>query len=137
MRTINIPGCEIKLYEDIDEMPVMVYNLFNEYSLKDHNIGSDIEAINRHFERLDFFLARKKTGDAIQERKNMQQTYWNIFNGINFPSLQFACLVHSINGKKVDDYSETGLLELLNSLSKKGLTQKMVRENIEESKKKS
>lgn len=128
---------KLLMYESIDELPINLYNRVNEYALLDYEIGHNISHVNNHFKKLDQFLTSKKIDEAIQERTNLHQNLWNMINKINFPSLQFACFIHSVNGKQVTDYSQEGLTRLLDKLSKKGLTQGMVKGTTEDLKKKS
>ena len=43
--------------------------------------------------------------------------------------LAFCCMVHSINGEEIKDYSESSMEKIQARLSEIGLTQKLVREN--------
>ena len=133
MRTITIGTLrqtEIKFYQDIDETPVDLYNLFNEYSLKDSEIGNTMEAIDKKHSNLATLIAHKRHEDALQALNNLYQTYWSALNGVNYKSLSFGCFIHSVDGIKVEDYSEDGLKLLLHTLSKRGLTMKIVKQEI-------
>lgn len=122
MRIEEINGIKLELYEDIDELPIKNYNAYNEYSLLEHEIGSSLGDINTRFEKLDKFLSKGKLEDAIQERKNLQFLFNNLFDGVYYPSLQFACFIHSVNGEPYNDLRAEKLEELINKLSDSGLT---------------
>ncbi len=135
MRETKIGGKAVRLYDNIDELPIKNYNLMNEYALLDYEIGSTMMDIDKKFKRLDTFLVNKKIPEAIQERKNLHQTFFHAFNGTNFPALQFGCFIFSIDGKKVDDYSQENITKMLNGLG--ALTQGMVKSFTTDIKKKS
>jgi hypothetical protein len=127
MKEIKLKGTKITLYDSIEDLPVKNYNLFNEYSLQDNQIGSTMQDVTVRFEKFDKFLMAKDFDSLLQERKNLQQTFYNMIGKVNFPSLQFACLIHSINGKRIFDYSQENLQKEIDKLSDLGLTQKTVR----------
>ena len=127
---------EVIRYDDIDELVVFNYNLFNEYGLLDAEVGSDLPAIESHFKKLDFFLARKDADQALQVRKNQHQAFYHLFNGTNFPALQWAAMLKSVGGDKIDDYSLASLTSLLRRLSDNGLTMGKVKKDVLDVKKK-
>lgn len=138
MRTLQVGllvKTEVKLYQDIDETPIELYNLFNEYSLKASELGNTMADIDKKHTNLATLIVKKKNEEAVQALNNLYQTYWSTLNHINYKSLCFGCLIHSVGGKKIEDYSEESLRELLKGLSKKGLTMKMVKEEIDSIKK--
>lgn len=122
MKKEVINGITIEMYEDIDELPILNYNSYNEYALLDYEIGSTIQDIAKRFEKLDRFLGAEKIPEAIQERKNLHFLFHNMLSGVNYPSLQFACFIHSVNGKKLHDLRQESLQVILDNLSKKGLS---------------
>lgn len=106
--------------------------LFNLYSLKENEGGSDIYSALKRLEKLDLFLSADKKKDAIQERNNLTSTLLNIFNLTNLKGLQLGCFIYSINDVKIDDYSESNIKEILTKLSKEGVTQKQVSDIVDE-----
>ncbi len=127
----------IERYDDIDELIVSNYNLFNEYALVQSEVGSKMEDIYRHFRNLDIFLAQKKLEEAIQERRNQNQAFYHLLEKNNFPALQWCVLVKSVDGKELVDYSVPTLKALIEDLSKEGLTQGKVKADVDLAKKKS
>ncbi len=113
MKEINIRGNRLKIYENIDELPIDNYNMANEYSLLDYEIGGTLEDIAKKFKRLDSFLAAGKLAEAIQERNNLNNTFWYMLNHVNFPALQFGCYIHSVNDHLIKDYSQDAIKKLL------------------------
>lgn len=125
----------VKLYQDIDETPVDLYNLFNEYSLKDAEIGNSMADIDKRHVNLATLIKKRKHEDALQTVNNLYQTYWSALNKVNHKSLCFGVMVHSINGIEVTDYSQDSVMLMLSSLSKKGLTMKHVKDEVDNLKK--
>lgn len=127
----------IQRTDDINELLVYNYNLFNEYALYDAEVGHTMEAVARHFQRLDLFLANKKMEEALQARKNQNQAFFHIFNHNNFPALQWGVLLQSIDGVRITDYSVDAVKKLVLDLSAEGLTQGKILNDVEAAKKKS
>lgn len=132
----KIGNVAIERFDDIDELVVTNYNLFNQYALLDAEIASDMPGIERHFKNLDFHLARKQFDEAIQCRKNQHQAFYHLFNGTNFPALQWAAMLRSVDGKRLEDYSMDTLKLHLDLLSREGLTMAKIKADILAAKKK-
>jgi hypothetical protein len=137
-RTIGLPLrlTVLKIYQDIDEMPVDRYNIFNLYSLKDAEIGNTMEDVGRKYTTLATLVITKQNDKANQELNNLFQTHWSIINKLNYKSLAFMSMIHSIDDQEVQDLSEENLILLTSQLSKKGLTMRIVKEEIDSLKKK-
>ena len=135
MKEIKLLRHRIKLYDNIDELPIKNYNLVNQYALIDYEIGHTLEDVNKHFGKMDTFMSSQKWDEAVQARKNLHQTFWNMINGTNFPALQFGCFIQSIDGKVIEDYSKEGIEGLYNKLD--GLDMGTVKSTLAELKKKS
>lgn len=103
MKTIQASNGKIVLYDSIRELPIKRYNAFNRALLQDSGIGSDLNAISRHFAKLDTFLRGGKTSEAMQERENLHLLFWSIFEDISYESSAFLALCYSINGRIVGD----------------------------------
>lgn len=132
----KIGNVTIERYDDIDELIITNYNLFNEYAVMDSEVGSDLSSIEKHFHKLDFFLSQKKIEEAIQARKNQHQNFYHLLFHNNFPALQWAAMLKSIDGEPIPDYSLNSLKLILEGLSKEGLTQGKVKTDVEAAKKK-
>lgn len=137
MKDVKIGNSKVVMYNDIDELPIKNYNMFNEYGLLENHIGSDLSGTEMHFQNLDKLLAHNKVKEAIQERKNLHQNFWNIFQHTSFPSLQFACFIYSINGVRIFDYSQENLKKIIEDLSDKGLLKGFIDKIVDGLKKKS
>jgi len=137
MITEKIGNVEVKRHDDINELVTKNYNLFNEYAVYDAEVGCDLNAVAKHFHKIDYFLANRKVDEALQARKNQHQAFFHIFQKNNFPQLQWACLVQEMDGVPVKDYSIPNLKGIMEKLSEEGLTQAKVLQDVELAKKKS
>jgi len=134
MKEIKVNRDVLVLYDNTDELPIKNYNLMNQYSLLDYEIGQTLDDVNRHFAKMDALLGAGKMDEAIQARKNLHQTFWNMINGTNFPVLQFGCFVKSVNGEEMTDYSKENIEKVIGNI--KGLSIGVVKETIDQLKKK-
>ena len=46
MKTLYINNHEIKVYDSIDELPIINFQKYNKYVLIDSGLGSDIDSVN-------------------------------------------------------------------------------------------
>jgi hypothetical protein len=122
--------------DDIDELPIKLFNAANEYSMQDFEIGNTMADVDRHEHRIEVLLANSKTQDAIQVQKNKRATYYSMLNRINYKSLTFACHVKSIDGVAITDYGPPALMRMMDDLSDDGLTMLMVKQTLDVLKKK-
>lgn len=132
----KIGQVEIQRHDDIGELIVKNYNIFNTLALIDSESGHDMEAVNRLFYKMDAQLASGRKDDCIQTRKNLQHVFYNIFQKNNFPSLQWAALVYTIDGQENKDLSADNLKRIIDRLSDQGLTQNKILKDVEDAKKK-
>ena len=119
----------LKIYDDIDQLPIERFNKANKYWMLHDNIGSSIADFDaNHFNKIALLA-----GDADKckaELQNFRILVYNIQNEINVGHLSFACLIHSVDGVEVNDLSEDALELLLKKLSDKGLTQELLKKKI-------
>ena len=119
----------IKLYDDIDQLPIERFNKANKYWMLHDNIGSSIQDFDlNHFNKLVLLAGDKEK--CVAELNNLRILVFNIQNEINVEHLSFACLVHSINGKESSDLSEDALNDVLKKLSDGGLTQDILKKKL-------
>ena len=124
----------IKLYDDIDQLPIERFNKANKYWMLHDNIGSSISDFDlNHFNKLALLAGDKEK--CIAELNNFRILVHNIQNEINVEHLSFACLIHSIDGKENNDLTEDSLNALLKELSDRGLTQEMLKKKLSSSEK--
>lgn len=117
MKEITTRGHTLKLYDSIDEMPIINFQKYNKYVLIDSGLGSDIDSIDAHLTNLAKLIKTDKA-KASQELQNLRQTMHMIVSGISPKYLAFAALIHSIDGKEVKDLSDDNLKKILNELNR-------------------
>lgn len=136
MRTLKAGylGKEIKLYEDLKELPIDVYHDFNKLLMQDFGIGADMDSIGRHFQRLHGMIKNEKNFEAMKEAKNLHNNFFYIISGINLKSYCFACMVYSVGGKKVKARSKEDADQVLKQIE--GISQGEVEDIVGSLKKK-
>lgn len=138
MRTVKLEsGNSFEIHESQKQLPINRYTDFQKYLLQEAGVGSTIEDLDRHFKLLDTFLGAGALEDAMRERHNLHIGLYLQINKINIEHISFACLIHSINGILLKDFSETHLIQVCRELGEMGLTQEHVSDILEAVKKNS
>lgn len=139
MITINLhngeTGTVIKMYNSIKELPIDLSKRMQSYLLQDTGIGATVQDVDNHLARLTTFLANDKKAEAIEETHNLRLALFSGIMEMRFDAPAFGCLIHSVNGERLQDYSATGLQELMAHLSAAGLTSGTMEEIIDDVKK--
>lgn len=115
MKAIVINKKKLLLYDSIDELPIINFQKYNKYLLIDAGIGSDVNDIDQHISKIAKYIKSNKAL-AMQELQNMRQNLFMIASNISPKYLAFAALIHSVDGKKVEDLSDDNLKALLNDI---------------------
>lgn len=136
MKIINFNGNTLELYSDIKDLPIKNYRAFQKYILIDIGIGTTIDDVSKHFEKLHFFLSNNKVDYAIKEAENLHFAFYEMINEIDYQCYSFCCLINKLNGQKIENLSEEYLDSKINELNELGLTQLMVDDYIDQIKKK-
>lgn len=116
MKSLLINKKIVRVYDSIDEMPIINFQKYNKYLLIDSGIGSDADDIDAHIVKIAKFIKANNNKKALQELQNMRQNMYMVNNEISPKYLAFAALIHSIDGKEVNDLSDNGLKKLLQDL---------------------
>lgn len=116
MREVIINKHKLKLYDSIDEMPIVNFQKYNKYVLIDSGLGSDIDSVDNHLVNLAKLIKTDKA-KATQELQNLRQTMHLIVNKISPKYLAFAALIHSVDDNIVTDLSDDNLRKILNELN--------------------
>lgn len=117
MKTVNILGKKIELYDAIEDLPIVRYNKYNKMLLIDAGVGSDIADIDRHIEKAMRY-ARSRTPElAVTELQNLRQNLYLVQSEVSPRHLAFVVLVKSIDGEPCDDLSEDGLRKTLERIA--------------------
>ena len=120
---------KIVLYDSIENMPIVLFSKMQKYQMVESGIGATIGDFDHHFETVIEFLKHDKKEKAIKELGNIRHLFWHSLNEVNPSHLAFCCLVKSINGEEIKDYSESSLEKIKEKLSEIGFTQKLIKEN--------
>jgi len=125
----NLKKHTVKMYDNIEQMPIERFNKANKYWMLHDNIGSSIADFDtNHYNKL--VLLAKDEKKLVAELNNFRILVFNIMNEINVEHLSFACLIYSIDGEVMDDLSENNLQDILTKLSGWGLTQETLKKKL-------
>lgn len=113
MRTIELQGMAVEIFDGIDELPVTRFHKFNKMLLIDSGVGSDLADVDNHIERAIRFCKAKQPDMAMVELENMRQGMYLIQSEVSPKHLAFCVLVKSIDGEPCTDLSDDGLKALL------------------------
>ena len=134
MKTVELAGHKVVVYDSIDELPMVRFHRFNKMLLVDAGVGSDISDFDAHIERAVRYIRKQDNENAAKELENLRQNVYMILSGQSVRDLSFACLVSEIDGKPCNDLSEQGLAEVLRTLG--GVPRKEITTSAEAVKKK-
>lgn len=113
MKNLIVNKKVVRVYDSIDEMPIVNFQKYNKYLLIDSGIGSDADDIDAHITRVAKFIKSNNAKKALQELQNMRQNMYMVNNEISPRYLAFAALIHNIDGEEVNDLSDDGLKNIL------------------------
>lgn len=116
MKTLYLNNKLVKVYTDIDEMPIVNFQKYNKFLLIDSGIGSTVDDFDAHVTKVAKYIKANDSAKALQELQNMRQNLFMINSEISPKYMAFAALIHSINGERVTDLSDEGLKAILTSL---------------------
>jgi hypothetical protein len=124
----------LMIFDDIEQLPVERFNKANKFWMLSDNLGNSFEDIDKvHLSK--FFLIADDKEKLLKEVNNLRVLVYNIISETHPDQLAFAALVHSVDGREVNDLSDEGLRTLIIELSNKGLPigeikKKILREKI-------
>lgn len=116
MKNLIVNKKVVRVYDSIDEMPIVNFQKYNKYLLIDSGIGSDADDIDAHIVKIAKYIKSNNNRKALQELQNMRQNIYMVNSEISPKYLAFAALIHSVDGKEVNDLSDDGLKKLLQDL---------------------
>jgi len=117
MKTERVNGHTITYYDgDVTELPAKRFQKFNKFLLLDSGIGSDIQDIDNHIERLRVYV-QKDTDKAVMELENLRQNMYLVMKGITPKHLAFCTLIYKFDGEACEDMSDEGIKDLHERLS--------------------
>ena len=116
MKSIIFNNKIIKVYDSIDEMPIVNFQKYNKYLLIDSGIGSDADDIDAHIVKVAKFIKANDNKKALQELQNLRQNMHIVNSEISPKYMAFAALIHSIDGRQVTDLSDENLKSIIEQL---------------------
>ena len=134
MKEVKLNGHDVRVYDSIDDLPMVRFHRYNRMLLVDAGIGSEIGDFDSHIERVVRYIRKGDNDNAAKELDNLRQNVYMIMQGQSVRDLSFACLVESIDGVRCDDLSPEGLQKVLHMLG--GATRKELTEAFQSVKKK-
>lgn len=117
MKTVIIKNHKIKLYDSIDELPIVNFQKYNKCVLIDSGLGSDVDSIDDHIVNIAKYVNSGDKAKALQELQNMRQSMHMIVSKVSPEYMAFAALIHSIDGEEQKDLSDSRLQELIDELN--------------------
>lgn len=131
----------VEFFDGIKELTTDRYVEYLVLALEDIGIGSEPDAIGKHFSNLYLFAKEGKTKEVYQETRNLNNTMYLMIQKINLRSLCLAPFIHTINGKEVfnpfdhSTYNHHRVKSILHDLEISGLKQSQVTDILEDVKK--
>ena len=116
MKELKFGKHSVELHDDISQLPVKRYHVFNRMLLVDAGIGGDITDFDRHIERVMAYNRKEQRENLLLELKNLRQSVYFILNAINPKLMAFAALVTKLDGKACDDLTDDGLRRVVDIL---------------------
>lgn len=134
MKEVKLNGHDVRVYDSIDDLPMVRFHRYNRMLLVDAGIGSEIGDFDSHIERVVRYIHKGDNDNAAKELDNLRQNVYMIMQGQSVKDMSFACLVESIDGVRCDDLSPEGLQKVLHMLG--GATRRELTEAFQSVKKK-
>lgn len=119
-------------YNKADELPLKRYAKMQKYLLYKTGVGSDIESVGEHFQKLHGFINHQMMEDIEKEAENLHYNFFSILQEVSYIDLAFVNMIYSINGELLTDISEENLLRIIDWLSNNGMTHEMVSQQIQD-----
>ncbi len=117
MKTVTIQGHRVQYFDgDITELPAKRFQKFNKFILLETGIGSDMQDVDNHIERLRIYMTKDPDKAAI-ELENMRQNLYLILKEITPKHLAFCTLIYKLDGKPTDDLTDDGIRELFEKIN--------------------
>ena len=134
MKEVELNKHKIRIYDDIDELPMVRFHRYNHMVLVDAGIGSELSDFDSHIERVVRYIRKGENETAAKEMENLRQSVYMILSGQSVRDLSFACLVESIDGQPCNDLSQEGLTKVVELLG--GEIRKKLADEYQSAKKK-
>lgn len=117
MITKNINGHVVKIYDSIEELPIINFQKYNKFMLIDSVIGSDIADIDVSVLKVLKYIQRGDIDMAVKQLDNMRNAMHLVVQEISPKYLAFTALLAEIDGKPITDVSDSNLMSILEVLN--------------------
>ena len=91
MKEVELAGHKVRLFDSIDELPIVRFHKYNRFLLVDAGIGSDISDYDAHVERVLAYVRKGDNENFAKEFENMRQNLFLIMSECSPKFLSFAC----------------------------------------------
>lgn len=120
MQAIKIGQARVELYDSITEIPSLRFDRFTTAVLRDADIGSDLESIDRRIQRVGQYVGVDDESARV-ELMNLRQALVFAMQGIDTTKEAFYPLVYSVNGRVWPvNYTESDKQELQAQMNARG-----------------
>lgn len=127
---VSLPGGpDLVLFDSIQELPQSLDTKMYGYLLEDVGVGNKPHQLFQHIQNA-YNLIDKTPNQAKTEIENAIFCYQNGMEGYDASKLAWMCLLKSIDGVPVTDYSESNLKAMNEDLSNKGLTAEIIEDTF-------
>lgn len=117
MITKNINGHVVKIYDSIEELPIINFQKYNKFMLIDSVIGSDIADIDVSVLKVLKYIQQGDIDMAVKQLDNMRNAMHLVVQEISPKYLAFTALLAEIDGKPITDVSDSNLRSILEVLN--------------------
>lgn len=106
----------IKLYDSIEDIPIVNFQKYNKYMLIDSVIGSDNADIDTGIQKAIKFIQNNNPGNAITQLENIRHALYLVSQEISPKYLAFTALIVEIDGVPLTDLSDGNLQRIHDKL---------------------
>lgn len=117
MITKNINGHVVKIYDSIEELPIINFQKYNKFMLIDSVIGGDIADIDVSVLKVLKYIQQGDIDMAVKQLDNMRNAMHLVVQEISPKYLAFTALLAEIDGKPITDVSDSNLMSILEVLN--------------------
>lgn len=136
MKTIDVNGHKVEIYDTAERMTMKRYQRFNKFLMIDNEVGSDFTDFNGRLVKAIAFLKKGMKDEGVAELENWRQMVYNAFTEYSPKGMALALLVHKIDDEVFTDISASELQRILDKLEVIGFTQETATNTVSEVKKK-
>jgi len=134
---IKHKGHIIKIYDDIQLLPILRYQKFNKFVMMSNEIGNTFDDYDQRTAKTLQLLKTGMVDESIQEILNRRQTVFNAYNEYSPTNYALGCMIYQIDDTKYHTTKENTIETILQHLDRIGFNYKQSLETLTNVKKKS